>query len=144
MTYDPSTPTTPELLRFTATTVDGTPFDAATLVGKPAVLWFWAAWCPKCRAAADEVVAVAHDYAGKVNVIGVAGLGSGNAGMQKFIADMGLIELTHVADDLGMVRTRFGMTPQVDFVLLDAEGVLVHKSAFVPAEFRALVAALAN
>src|SRR5688572_8807077 len=133
------TPTNPELLRFTATTVDGDHFDASTLIGKPLVLWFWAAWCPKCRAAADEVVAVQHEYTGKVNVVGVAGLGSGHA-MPKFIADMGLTEFTHIADDLGVLRSRFGVTPQVDFVVLDAGGEIVHKTAFAPTEFRLLVA----
>lgn len=29
-------------LGFTASTVDGASFDASTLAGKPAVLWFWA------------------------------------------------------------------------------------------------------
>ncbi|MFV0132387.1 hypothetical protein ACLGIH_03845 [Streptomyces sp. HMX87] len=34
----------PESLNFTATTVDGKPFDAKTLAGNPTVLWFWAPW----------------------------------------------------------------------------------------------------
>ncbi|WP_300009034.1 hypothetical protein [Pseudonocardia sp.] len=29
-------------LDFTATTVDGAPFDAGELAGAPVVLWFWA------------------------------------------------------------------------------------------------------
>ena len=48
----------PQTLAFTATAVDGQPFDAATLAGRPVVLWFWAAWCPRCRAAADDVAGV--------------------------------------------------------------------------------------
>jgi thiol-disulfide isomerase/thioredoxin len=35
---------------FTATAIDGTRFDGASLEGKPAVLWFWAPRCPTCRA----------------------------------------------------------------------------------------------
>jgi len=61
----------PESLRFVASTVDGQSFDAAPLAGKPAVLWFWAAWCPKCRAAADDVAAVSRDYSGRVAVVGM-------------------------------------------------------------------------
>lgn len=28
-------------LDFTGTTIDGAPFDAATLAGTPVILWFW-------------------------------------------------------------------------------------------------------
>lgn len=55
----------PQALWFTGTTVDGKPFDAKTLAGKPAVLWFRAPWCPKCRAQAAETAKVATDYQGK-------------------------------------------------------------------------------
>ncbi|HEU4425556.1 MAG TPA: redoxin domain-containing protein, partial [Pilimelia sp.] len=68
----------PQALRFSATTVDGAPFDAASLAGKPVVFWFWAAWCPRCRAAADDVARVHRDFAGRVTVVGVAGLNSGD------------------------------------------------------------------
>ena len=35
-------------LNFTGTTLSGAPFDGSSLQGKPAVLWFWAPWCPPC------------------------------------------------------------------------------------------------
>src|SRR5688572_618132 len=72
----------PELLAFKATTVDGKEFDGATLVGKPTVFWFWAAWCPKCKGDAAAVRDVAAAVSGKANVVGVAGLGSGDVGMK--------------------------------------------------------------
>ncbi len=76
----PPTATTgpvPATLTFTATTVDGQPFDAASVAGKPVVLWFWAAWCPRCRAAAPGVSAVHREFGGSVTMLGVAGLNSG-------------------------------------------------------------------
>jgi thiol-disulfide isomerase/thioredoxin len=60
--------TVAKTLSFTATTVDGRRFDAATLAGKPVVWWFWAAWCPRCQAAAGDVAEVARDYTGRVHV----------------------------------------------------------------------------
>ncbi|WP_260860058.1 redoxin domain-containing protein [Streptomyces cupreus] len=78
----------PETLNFTATTVDGRPFDAKTLAGKPTVLWFWAPWCPTCKGQAAETAKVAADYQGKANVVGVAGLDK-NAAMRDFVSDTG-------------------------------------------------------
>ncbi|MGW9198646.1 hypothetical protein [Micromonospora chersina] len=37
--------------------MDGGTFAGSSLAGKPAVLWFWAAWCTRCRAVAGEVAA---------------------------------------------------------------------------------------
>jgi thiol-disulfide isomerase/thioredoxin len=62
-------------LDFHGPTVDGQEFDGAALAGTPVVLWFWAPWCTICRAEAPDVAAVAAEYAGRVEVIGVAGRG---------------------------------------------------------------------
>ncbi len=129
----------PEILRFTAATVDGTTFDAATLAGKPAVLWFWAAWCPRCRAAAGEVAAVSADYAGRAQVVGVAGLGSGREPMKKFVTDTNIGGFPHLADDKGAVWQRFGVTAQEYFVIIDSSGRVAHKGALTGAELRGKV-----
>ena len=42
-------------LQFTGTTLSGAPFNGAGLQGKPAVLWFWAPFCPFCNAEAPGV-----------------------------------------------------------------------------------------
>ncbi|MBA3286480.1 MAG: redoxin family protein [Acidimicrobiia bacterium] len=69
-----------------ATTVDGDPYDASALAGRPTVAWFWAPWCVICRGEAPDVAAVAARYAGQVNFVGVAGLGA-NDEMRKFVTD---------------------------------------------------------
>lgn len=139
------TPTdVPQALRFTATTVDGSRFDAATLAGKPTVLWFWAAWCPRCRAAADDVAGVQRDFAGKVNVVGVAGLESGDAAMREFVADRGIGGFVNLADDAGEVWRRFKVTTQEYYVILDRGGAIVHKGPLSPDALRDRVTALAS
>jgi thiol-disulfide isomerase/thioredoxin len=41
-----------------ATPLDGTSFDATTLAGADAVIWFWAPWCTICRGEAPEVAEI--------------------------------------------------------------------------------------
>jgi peroxiredoxin len=132
----------PETLRFTAATVDGPGFDGATLAGKPAVLWFWAAWCPRCRAKAGEVAAVSADYTGRAQVIGVAGLGSGPAPMKKFVDDTKIGGFPNLADDRGTVWQHFGVTAQEYFVIIDSAGRVTHKGPLSGAELRRKVDAL--
>lgn len=134
----------PQPLRFTATTVNGAPFDAATLAGKPTVLWFWAAWCPRCRAAADDVASVQRDFASKVNVVGVAGLNSGEKTMREFVADRDIDGFVNLADDAGEVWQRFEVTTQEYYVILDRGGAVVHKGPLSPDALRDRVTALAG
>lgn len=112
-------------LTFTATTVDGAPFEAASLVDEPAVLWFWAPWCPTCVAEAPDVLDVAERHAGQVAVIGVAGLGSGDE-MRRFISLTQTSGLTHLADEDGAVWRRFEVIAQSSYVLLDTDGTIAY------------------
>jgi peroxiredoxin len=132
----------PEALRFTAHTIDGQRFDGAALAGKPTVLWFWAAWCPRCRAAADDVAAVHRDNAGRVNVVGVAGLRSGENQMRDFVREQGIGGFPNLADDAGEVWRRFNVTTQEYFVLLDRAGNVVHSGPLSSQDLRQRVAAL--
>lgn len=134
----------PQALRFSATTVDGAVFDAATLAGKPVVLWFWAAWCPRCRAAAGDVADVHRDFTGRVTVVGVAGLNSGGEAMRQFVADRGIGGFVNLADDEGVVWRRFEVTTQEYYVLVDAAGRVVHKGPLSAQALRERVAALAG
>ncbi len=70
-------------LDFTATTLEGDSFDGKQLRGKPAVLWFWAPWCPTCRAQAPAVSRLALKYADQVSVVAVGGL-SDTAAIREF------------------------------------------------------------
>ncbi len=125
-----------QALRFTATTVDGQTFDAATLAGKPAVLWFWAAWCPRCRADAGDVRDLAQQYSDRVGVVGVAGLGSGAAAMTDFAADHRLDAFPQLADDDGKVWQRFKVPSQHYYIVLDRTGTVVHSGPLTVAKLK--------
>ena len=46
-------------------TLDGKSVDIATLLdGKPAVLEFWATWCPLCKQLEPQIAAAQKKYAG--------------------------------------------------------------------------------
>src|SRR4051794_12961766 len=109
------------LLAFTATTLDGTAFDGMSLTGKPAGLWFWAPWCPICLQQAPGVREAVKQYAGRVNIIGVAGLDK-TAAMPEFVRLAKVGTMPHIADEPGVVWKRFEVTSQSTFVLINAAG----------------------
>jgi thiol-disulfide isomerase/thioredoxin len=119
-------PSSDSLLAFTATTLDGKPFDGRSLAGKPAVLWFWAPWCPICLQQAPGVRAAVAQYSDKVNIIGVAGLDK-VAAMPQFVGWAKVEAMTHLADEPGVVWKRFGVTSQSIFVFVDAAGQITFK-----------------
>lgn len=115
----------PAKLDFTAKTLDGKQFRGASLAGKPAVLWFWAPWCPTCGAQAPHVTSLAKKHKGEVNVLGVAGLDD-RAKMREFVKRTGVRGFPNLADEKGVVWKRFEVTAQSTYVLLDASGEVVH------------------
>ena len=122
---DRSASPVPPILAFDAKTLDGQPFSGASLAGRPAVLWFWAPWCPTCAGQADSVAEAARRHGAAVTILGVAGLGA-TAAMHKFVSDTKVGTITHLDDSAGAVWRRFKITQQSLYVLLDREGKIVH------------------
>jgi peroxiredoxin len=117
---------------FSVATLDGGTFDGRSMAGKPAVLWFWAPWCPTCLGQAKQVNALVADYAGKATVVGVAGLDK-VAEMRDFVGLAKLSGFPQLADEQGVVWQRFGMTQQSTFVVLDAQGAVAASGRLDPA-----------
>jgi thiol-disulfide isomerase/thioredoxin len=115
-------PAVPEVLDFTAATVDGGTFAGADLAGRPAVFWFWAPWCPVCKQGAADVTAAAAELGEAVTFVGVAGLSGSASDMQEFVDETGSGSITHVADVDGAVFTRFDVTQQDTFAFVAPDG----------------------
>jgi thiol-disulfide isomerase/thioredoxin len=135
--------TVPASLRFTATTLDGKAFDGASLAGHPVVLWFWAPWCATCAGEAATVSDLATEYKGKVDIVGVAGMGDEKE-MHSFVSDLDVSGITHLSDNAGVVWKRFGVTQQSVYVLLDRNGKVVTRGWLDSQQFTAQVAKLAT
>ncbi|BCY12557.1 redoxin domain-containing protein [Actinoplanes sp. L3-i22] len=117
----------PDALRFTGTTLDGAPYDAAQLAGKPAVLWFWAPWCATCAGQAQSVGDFHEEYGDRLTFLGVAGMGTVKA-MHEFVSDMKVGAVTHLNDPKLRIWTKFTIVEQSTYVLLDAAGTMVTRS----------------
>ncbi len=115
-------------LSFTATTLEDETFAGEQLAGKPSVLWFWAPWCPTCRAQAPAVSDLATEYDGEVNVVGVGGaaVASEIEGVARDIDGP-----THLIDEPGAVWQHFEITAQSTYVIVDAEGQIVVDGEFL-------------
>jgi peroxiredoxin len=132
----------PAVLDFTAETVDGEPFDGATLAGRPTVFWFWAPWCPTCRAQISGVGELAETYGADVNVVGVGSLDEQEA-IEGFAAEVSP-DVTLLADPDGAVWRTFGVTAQSTYLVLDATGTEQASGYLDDAELAALVEDLAG
>jgi thiol-disulfide isomerase/thioredoxin len=131
-------------LQFTGTTLSGAPFNGASLQGKPAVLWFWAPFCPFCNAEAPGVSQVAAANPG-VTFVGIAGHSDVGA-EQAFVSKYGL-NFTNLNDD-GSIWARFNVPWQPAYVFYRADGsstfVNTPTSAMSQQELSGRVAALTH
>ena len=112
----------PATLKFTGTTLDGQPFDAASLAGRPVILWFWAPWCATCFGQGSTVAEVAKRYAGRVSIVGVAGLDKSTKAMKDFVTEAEVGTITHLDDRAGALWKRFGIKEQSAFVMISRSG----------------------
>jgi len=128
-------------LAFTGTTLGGRPFNAATLAGKPVLLWFWAPWCSVCAAEAPDVLGAQQRHAGKLGVLGVAGLDELD-NMQPFVDRTKTGPVTHLGDPTGEIWRRFKVTQQSTYVLLDAAGKVTFSGVLGGDDLRDKVAEL--
>ncbi|MCV7028727.1 protein disulfide oxidoreductase [Mycobacterium sherrisii] len=106
-------------LQFTGTTLAGAPFNGASLQGKPAVLWFWAPFCPFCNAEAPGVAQVAAANPG-VTFVGIAGHSDAGA-EQAFVSKYGL-NFTNLNDADGAIWARYNVPWQPAYVFYKADG----------------------
>jgi thiol-disulfide isomerase/thioredoxin len=119
----PAAVTVPEQLKFTTKTVDGKDFSGESLAGKPAVLWFWAPWCPKCRGEAPGVAETVKSAGGTVTFVGVAARDE-VPNMRKFVEQHKLGDFVHLADTDLAIWKRFGVAEQPAYAFITKDGTV--------------------
>jgi thiol-disulfide isomerase/thioredoxin len=101
--------------------LDGGTVDVPALGDKPVVVWFWAPWCPNCRAMAPDLASVAADYGDRVEFVGVAGRGD-RPEMDEFVEGTGTGGIAHAIDADGSVWAAFGVVTQPALAFVDIDG----------------------
>lgn len=112
-------------------TFDRQQFDQllAQLHGKPVVVNIWASWCRPCVREAPELAAVASDYQGRVQFVGID-IEDQHAAARDFIARFGW-HYPSVSDPSGAIRDAFGLIGAPHTIFFDAGGrqVFVYSGA---------------
>jgi len=110
-------------LDFTVSTLAGAEFSGASLAGQDSILWFWASWCPTCQAEAPGVAQAIAQLPEGVSLYGVPGK-SDQAGMEKFVSDYDLGDMTQIVDPDGGLWSAFGVPSQPAFALINDDGTI--------------------
>jgi hypothetical protein len=115
-------PDAPDTFKFMATDlVTGEPVDGTTLIGKDAVLWFWASWCPICAAETGVWVKAQPDIPEGTVFLGIAGLSDAESA-KGFIDEHGMEVFSHIYDEDGSIWRGFGVTAQPTMILINQDG----------------------
>lgn len=98
-------------------TLNGEPFNIEQFRGRPAIIHFWASWCPICRTEQDAIDAVAEDHP----VMTVA-LQSGDEPTVQGYLDDNKLKFQVLNDRKGEIANRFGVTGVPTSFVIDSHG----------------------
>jgi thiol-disulfide isomerase/thioredoxin len=108
-------------------TLDGKPVDLGTyLHGKPAVLEFWATWCPLCKQIEPAMEAARMKYAGRVTFVSVGVKDNQTPEKQKAYAESKHIGGEFVFDRDGKAVAAYKVPHTSYLVVVDANGKVVY------------------
>lgn len=108
-------------------TLDGQSVDLGRIAGKgPALIEFWATWCPNCRELEPTLKAVAAKYASRVRFVGVAvSVNESPARVRLFVQKHGLPGEQYF-DTQGAATGAYDVPATSFVVVLDAAGKVVY------------------
>jgi thiol-disulfide isomerase/thioredoxin len=98
-------------------TLSGEPFSLRQFRGRPALIHFWASWCPVCRAEEDMI----EDLAAELPVITIAMQSGGAAEVRAYMRGRQL-DFPVLNDPQGVLAARYGVRGVPVSFIIDARG----------------------
>ncbi len=114
---------------FTATDLDGMPFDFEERGGRPAWLVFNATWCTACRIEAPDIQALHEEFGDEVTIIGVY-VDDSTEGVREWGRTLGLT-YTQIADADSSIGQAYDVLGLPAHVFVDAQGMVASVSTGV-------------
>ena len=112
---------------FTLSLLSGKALSLADLKGSPAILLFWAPWCPTCNAEAAAWEREYREWHGKGVVLVGIGLLDNRAAVVQFVRQYHLtFPIGYDAD--GRIAKAYGFTVQPFWALIARDGTLLRAS----------------
>lgn len=99
--------------------LDGLPRALADFRGRPVLVYFWATWCPVCRAEQGTIRSLAEDYA----VLSVALEDTAPAALRAYV-DRHDLDFPVLRDADGVLAHRYGVRGVPAFFVVDAAGTI--------------------
>ncbi len=101
--------------------VSGEHLDLHRDLGRPALVYFWAEWCPICRAEQGTILSIAEDYP----VISIA-MQSGDAGtVQKYLVEQ-RFDIPTIADPRAEIAGLWGVKSVPTSFIIALDGEIAH------------------
>jgi thiol-disulfide isomerase/thioredoxin len=108
-------------------TLDGKPADLARYVGKtPALLEFWATWCPNCKQLEPQIKALHQKYGTRIKFVGVAvSVNQSPELVKRYVAKHGM-PWDQLYDRRGNATGAYDVPATSYIVILDRTGKVVY------------------
>jgi peroxiredoxin len=122
---------------WTLNTLDGKPIALSEMNGQPALINFWASWCPPCIEETPALIEAYNELKGEGRAVEFIGIGTNDevSNLQKFAANND-VSYVLVADPDGKVSDAYGVLGMPTTVFVDSNGIVrkIHNGAITKAQ----------
>ncbi len=105
--------------RLATSKLDGSRFAMANLSGKPAVLYFWATWCPQCRVQREVLNTLSREWGDRLRIVALT-VDDDVSSVQRYLKAHS--SLSHELRASAELLRLFGVEGLPTLVVIDANG----------------------
>lgn len=105
--------------RLVTSTLSGSRFAMADLTGKPAILYFWATWCPQCRVQREVLNTLSREWSDRVRIAALT-VDDDVPSVKRYLG--GHASLSHELRASPELLHLFGVEGLPTLVVIDAKG----------------------